>query len=108
MDRLMKRITLLFGLVFAVAVLGVLGFQRYWVAPGDRCEAGGGWWDMNSRTCAIPIYIPDITGRQPGESRQDASRRDARELVELERRYTAARSGQAAGAAPAPEDPPQP
>lgn len=87
MDRSMKRISLLFFAVFAVLVAAVFAFDRYWVAPGDRCEAEGGWWDMGERICATPIYIPDVTGRRPGESREDASRRNARELVELERRY---------------------
>lgn len=89
MDRSMKRISLLFFVVFAIAVAGVFAFDRYWVAPGDRCEAEGGWWDMGARICATPIYIPDVTGRRPGESREDASRRNARELVGLERRYAA-------------------
>lgn len=89
MDRSMKRISLLFFVVFAIAVAGVFAFDRYWVAPGDRCEAEGGWWDMGERICATPIYIPDVTGRRPGESREAASRRNARELVELERRYAA-------------------
>ncbi len=113
MDRSTKRIALLFAVVFAICVAGVFAFQHFWVEPGDRCEARGGWWDLSGRTCATPIYIPDITGRQPGESREEASRRNAAELVELERRIAAARAGAAESAAPAPapaptEDSPTP
>lgn len=111
MDRSTKRIALLFAVVFAICVAGVFTFQHFWVEPGDRCEARGGWWDLSGRTCAMPIYIPDITGRAPGESREAASRRNAAELVELERRIAAARAGAAGPAAPEPqpaEDAPAP
>lgn len=108
MDRSMKRISLLFAAAFAVAVAGVFAFQHFWVEPGDRCEANGGWWDLSGRTCAMPIYIPDITGRAPGESREVASRRQAQELVDLERRITAARAGERATADPAPDPAPDP
>jgi hypothetical protein len=84
-----KRLGFIFLAIFAVLMVGVLAFERFWVAPGDRCEAEGGWYDRETRTCAQPIYIPDITGRQPGESREAASRRNATELVQLERRIAA-------------------
>ncbi|MEH6664607.1 MAG: hypothetical protein V7678_07125 [Brevundimonas sp.] len=84
-----KRLAFIFLAIFAVLMVGVLVFERFWVAPGDRCEAAGGWYDRETRTCAQPIYIPDITGRQPGESREAASRRNAAELVQLERRIAA-------------------
>ena len=84
-----KRLSFIFLAIFAVLMIGVLVFERFWVAPGDRCEAGGGWYDRETRTCAQPIYIPDITGRQPGESREAASRRNATELVQIERRIAA-------------------
>ncbi|MFN3816288.1 hypothetical protein [Brevundimonas sp.] len=84
-----KRLGFLFLIVFAVLLIGVVIFRVFWTAPGDRCEADGGWYDIQTRTCATPIYIPDITGRQPGESREDASRRNANELVQLERQIAA-------------------
>ena len=65
-----KRLSFIFLAIFAVLMVGVLVFERFWVAPGDRCEAGGGWYDRETLTCAQPSYIPDITGRQPGESRE--------------------------------------
>ncbi|MFN5481910.1 MAG: hypothetical protein ACK49G_07165, partial [Brevundimonas sp.] len=60
----LKRLGILFLGLFALSVTATLVFQSYWVEPGERCEAGGGWWDLESRTCARPIYIPDITGRR--------------------------------------------
>lgn len=87
-----KRLAFLFLCIFGVLMIGVVVFRVFWTAPGDRCEAHGGWYDIQTRTCATPIYIPDITGREPGESREAASRRQATELVELERRVTAQRA----------------
>lgn len=87
-----KRLAFLFLAVFAVLVACIIVFHIYWKEPGERCEAQGGWYDIEARVCATPIYIPDITGRQPGESREDASRRNAAELVELERQVAAQRA----------------
>ncbi|MFN3536483.1 MAG: hypothetical protein ACK4Y4_03455 [Brevundimonas sp.] len=84
-----KRLGFLFLIIFAILLIGVVIFRVFWTAPGDRCEAAGGWYDLERRECAQRIYIPDITGRQPGESREDASRRNATELVQLERQIAA-------------------
>lgn len=84
-----KRLAILFFGLFAVAVTATLAFQRYWVEPGERCEARGGWWDLEGRTCAQPIYIPDITGRPEGVSRAEASDAQNRELLSLERQARA-------------------
>ena len=85
----LRRLTLMFGAVFGVALIGVAVFQRYWVDPGTRCEAEGGWYDIESRTCARPIYIPDITGRPAGVTRAEASAGKNRDLFQIERRLTA-------------------
>ena len=29
------------------------------------CEAGGGWWEPISKTCARVIYVPNFTGKHP-------------------------------------------
>ncbi|GAD60330.1 hypothetical protein IWC96_02445 [Brevundimonas sp. BAL450] len=84
-----KRLGFLFLIIFAVLLIGVVLFRVFWTAPGERCEARGGWYDLETRTCAQRIYVPDITGRQPGESREEASRRNASELVQIERRIAA-------------------
>lgn len=91
-----KRLAFLFLAIFAVLIAGVVVFEMLWKAPGERCEAHGGWYDIETRTCATPIYIPDITGRRAGESREAASRREAAELVEIERQVAAQRAAQAA------------
>lgn len=81
----MKRLTILFFSVFAVLVTGTVVFQSYWLDPGERCEKDGKWYDVESRTCAVPIYIPDITGRPAGVTRAEASNAKNRELLGLER-----------------------
>lgn len=78
------RLSLIFLSLFAVAVSGVLVLQRVWVDPGVRCEAQGRWWDMESRICAQPVSIAEITGRPNGQSREAASREKNRELVAIE------------------------
>ena len=81
----MKRLTILFFSVFAVLITGTVVFQSYWLDPGERCEKDGKWYDVESRTCAVPIYIPDITGRPAGVTRAEASAEKNRELLALER-----------------------
>jgi len=81
----MKRLTILFFSVFAVLITGTVVFQSYWLDPGERCEKDGKWYDVVSRTCAVPIYIPDITGRPAGVTRAEASNAKNRELLGLER-----------------------
>ena len=86
MQRLltMRRLSILFLSLFAVLTAGTLVFQHFWLDPGERCEKRGQWYDVNTRICAQPIYIPDITGRAAGVSRAEASDAKNRELVELE------------------------
>ena len=35
------------------------------VTPASACEAGGGWWEPISKTCARVIYVPSFTGKHP-------------------------------------------
>ena len=80
----MKRLSILFLSIFAVLLAGMFAYERLIVAPGDRCEAGGKWWDPGTRVCAQPISIAEITGRpNPGE-RAAASAEKNRELVAIE------------------------
>ncbi|WP_439478180.1 hypothetical protein [Brevundimonas sp.] len=80
----MKRLSILFLSIFAVLLVGMFAYERLVVAPGDRCEAGGKWWDAQTRVCAQPISIAEITGRpNPGE-RAAASAGKNRELVAIE------------------------
>ena len=85
----MKRLSILFLSIFAVLMAGMFAYESLVVAPGDRCEAGGKWWDPQGRECAQPISIAEITGRpNPGE-RAAASAAKNRELVAIEDRLAA-------------------
>ena len=86
----MKRLSLLFLATFAVLVGGVFAWQALVVAPGERCEASGRWWDAGSGICAQPISIAEITDRPIGQSRAEASDAKNRELIALEDRLAAA------------------
>ncbi len=91
MNRLltMKRLSILFLSIFAVLMAGMFAYERLVVVPGDRCEAGGKWWDAEGKVCAQPISIAEITGRpNPGE-RAAASAEKNRELVAIENRLAA-------------------
>ena len=78
------RLAMIFFALFGVAVAGVFAVQAYWVAPGERCEAAGKWYDMENRICAQPISIAEITGRPNGVSRAQASDEKNRELIRIE------------------------
>ncbi len=86
MNRLltMKRLSILFLATFAVLVGGMFAYDAVVVAPGDRCEARGEWWDPQGRVCAQPISIAEITGRPLPGQRAAASAEKNRELVSIE------------------------
>jgi hypothetical protein len=63
MDVLIQRIMIGFLAAFVAACAAVVVYQVVWVAPAERCEKGGGWWDPGQRECGKVIYIPDLTGR---------------------------------------------
>jgi hypothetical protein len=80
----MKRLSVLFLSLFAVLMAGMFAYENLIVAPGDRCEDGGKWWDPETRICAQPISIAEITGRpNPGE-RAVVSAEKNRELLAIE------------------------
>ncbi|QBX36924.1 hypothetical protein E4M02_04205 [Brevundimonas sp. S30B] len=85
----MKRLSILFAGVFGVMMIGLFAYQSVWAAPGERCEKSGRWWHMESRTCAQPISIAEITRRPIGVSRAEASAEKNRELVAIERQLAA-------------------
>lgn len=93
-----RRLGILFVAIFAVAVGGVLVFQQYWLEPGERCEASGRWYDIETRICATPISIAEITGRPIGQSRAEASAAKNRDLVRIERQLKAERAARDADA----------
>ncbi|KQS57735.1 MAG: hypothetical protein EON88_10100 [Brevundimonas sp.] len=96
MHRLLtfRRLSILFLGLFALAIGGVLLLQQFYIAPGERCEASGKWWDPDSQTCAQPISIAEITGRPIGQSREEASNDFNRELIAIEDRLAAEKRAQ--------------
>ena len=79
-----RRLSVLFFGIFGLMIVGVFVFQRYWMEPGERCEAEGKWYDIESRICAQPISIAEITGRPIGVTRAQASAEKNKELVVIE------------------------
>ena len=92
------RLAMIFFGLFGITVVGIFVLQDYWVAPGKRCEAAGKWYDMESRICAQPISIAQITGRPNGVSREEASAEKNRELVRIEHELAAESRARAADA----------
>ncbi len=91
-----RRLSVLFFGIFGLMIAGVFVFQHYWMEPGERCEAEGKWYDMESRICAQPISIAEITGRPIGVSRAEASAEKNRELIEIEDQLNAEKRARAA------------
>ena len=91
MSRIIDRLKLVFLALFAISVVAVFGYHAYFVWPGERCEAQGDWWDPDTRICAQPVLISDITGRTIPERKAAEAR--------------AAAAKAAAEAAPAAEAP---
>lgn len=97
----MKRLSVLFLCTFAVLVGATFAWQALVVAPGDRCVAGGGWWDPDRGVCARPLSIAEIegiTGRKAGETRAQASDRKNRELIAIEDQLVAEQAARDADA----------
>ncbi len=67
MTRFIDRLKIFFLGVFAISCAAVWGYQLFWVAPEKRCESRGAWWDPQSRVCATPVYLPNLTGRPAGK-----------------------------------------
>jgi len=95
MNRTIDRLKLVFLGLFALGAVGVWAYQLMWVRPAKQCEAQQSWWDASTRTCATPIYIPDITGRPEGMSRREWSELQAARKVEAERLGAVAAAEQA-------------
>ena len=94
----MKRLSVIFLATFAVLLGGMFAWRALVIAPGDRCEADGGWWDPDATICAYPISIAEVTGRPIGQSRAEASDAKNRELIAIEDRLAAAKAARDADA----------
>lgn len=53
----------LFLTLFAFSAAGFAAYQWFVVRPEKRCAAREGWYDPETRICATPLLISDITGR---------------------------------------------
>ena len=102
MHRLLtfKRLSVIFLTAFAVSVGLILAYQHFVVAPEDRCEAEGKWWDREGRVCAQPISIAEKIAELEamGLSREEASAQRNRELVAIEDQLAANEKAVAADA----------
>ena len=64
MNPNIERLKVIFIAVFALAVVGVVVWQIWWVQPARHCEVElKKWWDPDQRVCATPVLVSDITGR---------------------------------------------
>jgi hypothetical protein len=77
MTNTITRLKWIFIGVFAVAVVVVWTYQILWAWPAKTCAQQARWWDAATRTCATPLYIPALTGRPAGVSREEWSKRQA-------------------------------
>jgi len=84
-----RRLSIIFAGLFALGLIGVFVLQRFWVDPEIACSKKGHWYDMETRICAQPIYIPDITGRPEGVTRAEASAQMNKDLVDKEAQLAA-------------------
>jgi hypothetical protein len=94
----MKRLSVLFLSTFFVLVGAMFVWQALVKAPGERCVADGYWWDPDTRICAQPLSIAEITGRPIGVSRAEASDLKNRELLEIEDQLAARQAARDADA----------
>lgn len=69
MNRLISRLRLIFLIVFLVGATASFAYSYFWLWPQERCERAQSWWDPQTRVCARPILISDITGRPIGQER---------------------------------------
>lgn len=95
----MKRLGILFVSLFAIITTGTLTFQHFWMAGERKCAASGQWYFAEEKRCVTVLYIPRITGRPAGVSRQQASEANIREVVKAEDDATRRQAAAAADAA---------
>jgi hypothetical protein len=84
MNASINRLKIIFMGIFAVAVVAIWTYELLWVWPAKDCAKAGGEWDGGQRICATPIFIPSLTGRPPGMSREAWSKLQAERLVKGE------------------------
>ena len=63
MNPTVERFKLIFLGIFLMVNVAMLVGHLGWVWPADRCEKAHRWWDNETRICAQPVLISDVTGR---------------------------------------------
>jgi hypothetical protein len=81
MNASINRLKVIFIGIFFVSVVAIWGYELIWVWPGKDCAKAGGWWDNGKRICALPLYIPNLTGRPVSMSREAWSKLQAERLA---------------------------
>lgn len=80
----MRRLSIMFLGLFAVATAGMLTYQHFRIDPERKCAKDGQWYFAEEGRCVTPVYIPEITNRAAGVSREEASRERNAEVYKLE------------------------
>ncbi|WGM37970.1 hypothetical protein [Caulobacter sp. NIBR1757] len=104
MSNAITRLKWIFLGLFAIGVVGIWGYQIFYVWPAKKCAGQERWWDPATRTCATPLYIPALTGRPAGVSREEWSKRQAAAQQQRDR-YGERAMADLPKPAPAPEKP---
>lgn len=94
MNNAITRLKWIFLGVFAFGVVAVWAYHIIWAWPAKKCEGEGRWWEGKTLTCVTPIYLPDITGRPAGVSREEWSKQQAARKLQRERLGERAVAGQ--------------
>ena len=51
--------------LFAVAAVGTVGYEWWFVWPAKKCDEKQLWWDARDHQCLTPMPIWKITGHMP-------------------------------------------
>lgn len=73
MTVVIERLKLAMLGLFAVLCVGLWAYNWIVVAPRQHCEAMGNWWDVEGRTCAVPIDLRRFPRLTPPPSAQPAA-----------------------------------
>jgi hypothetical protein len=78
MSHWIDRIKLIFLIVFGALSVAAVVYHFGWLRPAQKCEVEQRkWWDPETRTCAQPVLISDITGRTIQDKAAEAEARKA-------------------------------
>ncbi|MGA9659305.1 MAG: hypothetical protein WBQ60_09435 [Asticcacaulis sp.] len=61
------KLKYIFVILLGIISASVVGYSWFYSIPLKKCEGAGNWYVWQERKCYARIYLPTITGRQPGE-----------------------------------------